>query len=268
MKRAFTLIELLVVIAIIAILAAILFPVFAQAKTSAKVNTSLSNIKQLGLALHMYSTDYDDAIVHDYGTSYTSTDTWVGDVYPYVKNRGVFFDALVPEPRGDDFEDPFYPGFVYKWQWITNLSLNVDGYSRAFGGTDCNNIDWSTYRQRTMTSIEYPSERLAIAPTRYANLPFSWLRFYGIDAAWPTMDRYATGWSWYQLIWDGRREYPGPRFVGAFADGHAAKFGKEKFVSYYADNPAAGEATTYTQFCTVMDQKNLWKFWGQPWSGN
>jgi prepilin-type N-terminal cleavage/methylation domain len=66
MKRAFTLIELLVVIAIIAILAAILFPVFARAKTSAKVNTSLSNIKQLGLALHMYSTDYDDAIVHDY----------------------------------------------------------------------------------------------------------------------------------------------------------------------------------------------------------
>lgn len=63
MKRAFTLIELLVVIAIIAILAAILFPVFAQAKMAAKKTTALSCAKQIGLALHMYSTDFDDMIV-------------------------------------------------------------------------------------------------------------------------------------------------------------------------------------------------------------
>jgi len=60
MKKAFTLIELLVVIAIIAILAAILFPVFAQAKTSAKKTAALSNQKQLGLGLLMYTADYDD----------------------------------------------------------------------------------------------------------------------------------------------------------------------------------------------------------------
>ena len=60
MKRAFTLIELLVVIAIIAILAAILFPVFAQAKLAAKKTTTLSNIKQVGTATIIYATDYDD----------------------------------------------------------------------------------------------------------------------------------------------------------------------------------------------------------------
>ncbi len=60
MKRAFTLIELLVVIAIIAILAAILFPVFAQAKLAAKKTGDLSNMKQIGLATKMYLTDYDD----------------------------------------------------------------------------------------------------------------------------------------------------------------------------------------------------------------
>lgn len=61
MKRAFTLIELLVVVAIIAILAAILFPVFAQAKESARKTQCLSNLKQIGLAWTMYGADYDDA---------------------------------------------------------------------------------------------------------------------------------------------------------------------------------------------------------------
>jgi prepilin-type N-terminal cleavage/methylation domain-containing protein/prepilin-type processing-associated H-X9-DG protein len=61
-KRGFTLIELLVVIAIIAILAAILFPVFAQARESARKASCLSNLKQLGLAFHMYSQDYDETM--------------------------------------------------------------------------------------------------------------------------------------------------------------------------------------------------------------
>lgn len=67
MKKAFTLIELLVVIAIIAILAAILFPVFAQAKVAAKKSASLSNTKQLATATVMYQADYDDVFPRGFG---------------------------------------------------------------------------------------------------------------------------------------------------------------------------------------------------------
>ena len=94
-RNGFTLIELLVVIAIIAILAAILFPVFAQAKASAKKAADLSNFKQTALAYIMYSGDFDDTAVAcmqgppgDEGFSYDWTkDTINGQmIYPYIKN--------------------------------------------------------------------------------------------------------------------------------------------------------------------------------------
>ena len=92
-KRAFTLIELLVVIAIIAILAAILFPVFAQAKKQAKGAADLSNVKQEGLALLMYSNDVDD--VYPFGlSSGWYPDGWVTICQPYVKNLQIYRSPL------------------------------------------------------------------------------------------------------------------------------------------------------------------------------
>lgn len=92
LSRAFTLIELLVVIAIIAILAAILFPVFAQAKASAKNISDLSNVKQLGLANIMYAGDFDDnysfAIRADWNA------TWATNSLPYVKSNGMYRSPL------------------------------------------------------------------------------------------------------------------------------------------------------------------------------
>jgi prepilin-type N-terminal cleavage/methylation domain-containing protein/prepilin-type processing-associated H-X9-DG protein len=90
MRKGFTLIELLVVIAIIAILAAILFPVFARAREKARQTSCLSNIKQLALAILSYAQDYDECLPmcrwHD-GT------TWRGfyqEVPPYIQNAQIF----------------------------------------------------------------------------------------------------------------------------------------------------------------------------------
>ncbi len=96
---AFTLIELLVVIAIIAILAAILFPVFAQAREKARQTACLSNTKQMGLGIQMYTQDYDETFAPGYyyndptqtsNLDATGIRQWSGLIQPYVKNEQIF----------------------------------------------------------------------------------------------------------------------------------------------------------------------------------
>src|ERR1700758_2151824 len=99
-RSGFTLIELLVVIGIIAVLAAILFPVFAQAREKARQISCASNLKQLGLGVSLYVQDYDETyptldtnnpvlgVVNDGSVKMWSS--WMPQVYPYVKSKDVF----------------------------------------------------------------------------------------------------------------------------------------------------------------------------------
>jgi prepilin-type N-terminal cleavage/methylation domain-containing protein/prepilin-type processing-associated H-X9-DG protein len=100
-RRGFTLIELLVVIAIIAILAAILFPVFAQARDKARQTACLSNIKQLGMALITYVQDYDEMLPHHAGDpanflSPTVVSNWARAIQPYAKSTGIYTCPSAP----------------------------------------------------------------------------------------------------------------------------------------------------------------------------
>lgn len=112
-QQAFTLIELLVVIAIIAILAAILFPVFAQAREKARQTSCLSNTKQIGLSLNMYVQDYDEHVcLNNDGQWYQKNgywyiNTWMTLLEPYMKNYGIWVCPSATASTG------LYAGYDY-----------------------------------------------------------------------------------------------------------------------------------------------------------
>ncbi len=115
--QGFTLIELLVVIAIIAILAAILFPVFAQAREKARAISCLSNTKQAGLAFNMYTQDYDETML-----KMGNGCDWWSLIYPYTKNLDMFY--CPDRNEGNQTSCPNggacltlsrYSGFGYNW---------------------------------------------------------------------------------------------------------------------------------------------------------
>lgn len=124
MKRAFTLIELLVVIAIIAILAAILFPVFAQAKAAAKKTAALSNIKQVSLSNVMYQTDYDGVYAFGCGSDWWAPNSgaWTYSTNPYMKSYALLLDPSDPKAKRN------WPS------WMVNQTADVLPISFASNG--------------------------------------------------------------------------------------------------------------------------------------
>ncbi|MFQ6098707.1 MAG: DUF1559 domain-containing protein [Armatimonadota bacterium] len=133
-RRGFTLIELLVVIAIIAILAAILFPVFARAREKARQASCASNLKQIALAMLMYAQDYDErmatrAIVAGPGNIRMA---WGMQIYPYIKNLQIFRCPSDGSPHADPYDDEaFAPGGHIYYSYGHNCRALGTGYGSS-----------------------------------------------------------------------------------------------------------------------------------------
>jgi prepilin-type N-terminal cleavage/methylation domain-containing protein/prepilin-type processing-associated H-X9-DG protein len=168
-RRAFTLIELLVVIAIIAILAAILFPVFAQAREKARQISCLSNMKQLGTALSMYLQDYDENMPPTLGGLLTdpripATDRILRPEYglsritPYLKNSGVF---LCPSDRATKMWI-LLDGKPEKFSYFANNNVGVG--ADPFDNSP--QLGWGVFRSgasRSIAEITAPADTVAVS---------------------------------------------------------------------------------------------------------
>ncbi len=207
MKKAFTLIELLVVIAIIAILAAILFPVFAQAKAAAKKTQDLSNVKQIGTALMMYANDYDDFFPRN---AYANAEygqngfTWREATQPYVKSGG----------RSDG-------------SWSNNKSLAIGGM-------------WASPSEPTNSKYGYsafvsliPNGNEASRSTTQLNNPAGTavLTTVGINPDWSNS---SAGFIEYHWWWHGGAQWP-PQWGGLQS---GAKWDNDRSCNWDAPNPS------------------------------
>lgn len=216
MRRGFTLIELLVVIAIIAILAAILFPVFTNAKNSAKQSACLNNQKQIGLALVKYADDNDGkypAPYPLYGTWDTAPEgyywindganmgfkwCWMDSIHPYTKNRNILHCPSSPMRRNIPTDsDPD----KYQWNYVMTNVLNDQGTSR----------DINLGIRRTTRTILISQG--AVGFYTYTNgISYEWLRkskYYGRRDDWRCRD----------YLWNHNK---GTNVI--YADGHVRWF--------------------------------------------
>ncbi len=182
-NRAFTLIELLVVIAIIAILAAILFPVFAQAKSAAIRTQNLSNVKQLGVVWFLYGGDNDDrmeVITNTEDGNESDRFGFQGVMQPYIKNWEVMFDPA-RTLKSNDANGPY----DCNSRWTGNRCL---GYSTNFGlwsysagrGSYLNRDGW--WVGRSYSEVVSPSEYILLGNTNDERLYTLSPYFQDIDA--------------------------------------------------------------------------------------
>jgi prepilin-type N-terminal cleavage/methylation domain-containing protein/prepilin-type processing-associated H-X9-DG protein len=154
----FTLIELLVVMAIIAILAAILFPVYAAAKERAKVGACVAHQKQLGVAFQHYLSDWNDRVCPTYMLPYPNGHYWSQLLWPYTtRNVNLFYCPGLPNWRGFDTKTMSYSAC-----WGITIGMNAVFGDPGWGGA-------GPTRPVTLAEVGSPSKTILFACSSYKN---------------------------------------------------------------------------------------------------
>lgn len=271
-KRAFTLIELLVVIAIIAILAAILFPVFARAKEAAKKTSCLSNMKQLALGFYMYSTDNNDVAPASFedgpgmnGGIYwfpgdnkplgwhdpTEVQNWAEEILPYGKNIPIYVCPSAP-----------------------HVSNPIFGYLETRGAGNASYAYNGAVSRKSLSSAGNPANLIVIQgvygttrdayvqPTPFGTVDSTGTLFFDFTHGTPVCNGIDVNWM-------GATHSKGDNY--AFADGHA-KY-KMRMATNYAMFGVGSDVWQLTTSWNLVPNTtgmtnpdinpNYWPSWGQ-----
>jgi prepilin-type N-terminal cleavage/methylation domain-containing protein/prepilin-type processing-associated H-X9-DG protein len=184
-KRGFTLIELLVVIAIIAILASILFPVFARARENARRSSCLSNTKQIGLAIMQYSQDYDEKMPLVETSELAETvGWWMVMVQPYAKSKQI---AFCPSDSSVSASEPLTyinVSYGYNYAYLSGVALaSINSPSETLvladkdipstGGTSARYVIHPTYAPYAPTARHFDGGNFAFVDghSKWMKLP-------------------------------------------------------------------------------------------------
>ncbi len=259
-RSAFTLIELLVVIAIIAILAAILFPVFAQAKAAAKHAATISNQKQLGLTFAMYAGDYDDVLPRRSTLNWNGwatgecnatfgCESWDKLIIPYMKNFDIFTSGIDRASSVPLWHTSTYGNIKRSYDVTAYLFPTVGGMSWA-------PIAGSYYKAPvSFTSIPQVADTIMVVERRNAS---------STDGTWWQYSTYWENWAWGTGTRNTNSNTPTDYFSGIdysnankaaflFADSHVASRAKGYVFPDHDRKNAANDAANSNPSATCTD---------------
>lgn len=259
-SSGFTLIELLVVIAIIAILAAILFPVFAAAREKAREANCESNLHQLGLGFAEYEADSDEETVPPlfYTTFSSYRSNWVCASYPYVESKAVYTcpddtsTALPPSygPGTDYWSTSFNGGLPVHVSYLYNYYLVINNGSSDLGGVLLSQIQVPAETVCTVDGGSIPV--IGVAAPQWAPKPAAWLM---AAATYPSptasyVSTYSTSNVNSEIFGSPSARHGGGICNVLWCDGHVKALQVEKF---YSNNTLSGTLSAGSSYDSCLN---------------